>query len=121
MQLVGTDPAEEDRNKGFIWPDAVGGWEERKPCSLAIDGLLRQHNNCGSRSLWPGAIPVQQEKRPQGRPPKLPSEKMEREVIRVSLERELVLKVMRFAAEEGKMPAEWIKELVVTRLAAVPT
>ena len=119
MQLVGTDPAEEDRNKIHLWPDVIGGWEERRPCTLPHEGLQRLHNNSGKISNWPGSIPVPQEKRPPGRPPKPPTEKVEREVIRVPLERALVLKAMRCAAQEEKLLPQWIKGLVEAALANV--
>jgi len=120
VQLVGTDPAEEDRNKIYLWPDVISGWEERRPCALPHEGLQRLHNNSGKTSNWPGSIPVPQEKRPQGRPPKPPVEKVEREVIRVPLERALVLKAMSCAAKEEKLLPQWIKGLVEAALANVP-
>lgn len=121
MQLVGTDPAEEDRNKIYLWPDAIGGWESREFCRLAQDGLARLHNNCGKTSGWPGSIPIPQETRPLGRPPKSSNELADhtRQVVRVSLERALVLKAMRCAAQEEKMLPEWIKGLVEAALASV--
>lgn len=121
VQLVGTDPSEEDRNKVYLWPDAVGGWEERRPYTLPKEGLQRLHNNCGKTSGWPGSIPVPQEKRPPGRPPSPPlKERAEREIIRVPLERDLVLKAMQRAAQEQKMLPQWIKGLVEAALAHVP-
>ena len=119
VQLVGTDPAEEDRNKIYLWPDAIGGWAERRPCPLAQDGLLRLHNNCGKTSGWPGSIPVPQETRPVGRPPKPLKDVVERdrEVVRVTLERALALKAMRCAAQEAKLLPEWIRGLVEAALA----
>jgi hypothetical protein len=121
VQLVGTDPAEEDRNKIYLWPDAIGGWEVRQPCPLAQEGLQRLHNNCGKTSSWPGSIPLPQETRPQGRPPKPLKEKAdhEREVVRVSLDRGLVLKAMQRAAQEEKLLPEWIKGLVEAALVTV--
>ena len=120
VQLVGTDPIEEDRNKYYLWPDVIGGWEERQPCAMPSEGLQRLHNNSGKTSSWPGSIPMQQEKKPVGRPPKLPTEKAEREVIRVPLERALVLKAMRCAAQEEKLLPQWIKGLVEAALAREP-
>ena len=120
VQLVGTDPAEEDRNKIYLWPDMIGGWEERRPCELSHEGLQRLHNNSGKTSNWPGSTPLLQEKLPAGRPPKPPTERVEREVIRVSLERALVLKAMRLAAQEEKLLPQWIKGLVEAALANVP-
>ena len=116
VQLVGTDPAEEDRNKTYLWPDVIGGWEKRRPYVLTHEGLQQLHNNSGKTSNWPGAIPTPQEKRPQGRPPKTPEEKVVREVIRVPLERALVLKAMRCAAAEEKLLPQWIKGLVEAAL-----
>jgi hypothetical protein len=116
---VGTDPAEEDRNKIYLWPDVIGGWAERRPCSLSQEGLQRLHNNCGKTSSWPGSIPVPQEKRPQGRPPKPVKEVAAREVIRVPLERAIVLKAMRRAAQEEKLLPQWIKGLVEAELMRV--
>jgi hypothetical protein len=120
-QLVGTDPAEEDRNKVYLWPDAFGGWKERRPCTLPAEGLQHLHNNSGLTSSWPGSIPLPQEKRPQGRPPKPLTEKVERDVLRVPLERALLLKVMGSAAQQGKLPTEWVKGLIEAALADVPT
>jgi len=117
---VGTDPAVEDRNKIYLWPDAIGGWADRRPCPLSQEGLQRLHNNCGKTSGWPGSIPIPQETRPQGRPPKPLKETATREVVRVTLDRALALKATKCAAQEEKMLPEWIKGLVEAALATVP-
>ncbi len=112
VQLVGTDPGEEDLSKVYLWPDAAGGWEIRQAYALAKEGLQHAHNNCGKTSGWPGATPVEQEKRPVGRPPGSAKELASREVIRVPLERDLALKAMQCAALDQKMLPQWIKSLV---------
>jgi hypothetical protein len=49
------------------------------------------------------------------------TEKVERDVLRVPLERALLLKVMGSAAQQGKLPTEWVKGLIEAALADVPT
>ena len=117
-ELVGTDPAEQDRNRLYQWLDRAGGWAECTPRSQPADELLeRVHNNAGKASGWPGAIPLDLPKRPVGRPPgppKVPAEP--REVLHVSIKRTSMLKILQRAAQEQKMPNEWATAVIEAAL-----
>jgi hypothetical protein len=123
VQLVGTDPDEADPSKLYIWPDVYDGWARRRSCSLSTANFELLHQNCGKTSSWPGSNPMPPEKKPLGRPPMSPEEKLkkieqskDREVVHVKLHHDLAIKAMQRAASEGKMLQQWILGLVETAL-----
>jgi hypothetical protein len=119
-EYIGTDPTSQDRTKLYRWADVPRGWDSRELHDQPVDDMLtRIHNNAGTNSGWPGAVPLELPKRPVGRPPGPPRTPAEpREVLHVSIKRTSMLQVLQLAALNQQMPNEWAAGVIEAALQA---